>query len=188
MWPWGHAAVGYLLYSPLVRLTEGRGPTGVEVAVLAVATQLPDLVDKPLSWIFGIFPQGFAVGHSVFVAVPLGLAVAGVAVARDRSATGVAFVVGYWSHLLGDVALALALGEPAAVDRVLWPVVTLPPYGTDYEAGGRLAHYVTTWVASMRQGGGTTALVAYLSPLVGAVVLWLLDGLPGAPVGRSGAG
>lgn len=187
MWPWGHAALAYLLYSPLVRLLGGRTPAGSEVGLLGVAALGPDLVDKPLSWVFGVFPQGYSVAHSVFVAVPLGLGVCAVAVARDRPGLGLAVLVGYWSHLAADVGLALVLGEPAAFERVLWPVVTLPPYATEFEPGGRIAHYFAAWLEQMREGRGTAALVTYLAPLVAAVVLWALDGLPGLPVGRSGS-
>ncbi|MFC6964015.1 hypothetical protein ACFQL7_23110 [Halocatena marina] len=54
MWPWSHAAVGYLCYSIGTRLVGRRPTTGPTVAVLFGAL-LPDLVDKPLSWVFGQF-------------------------------------------------------------------------------------------------------------------------------------
>ena len=49
MWPWEHLAFGYVLYSLGVRTLRGRTPRGPPVLVLAVATQVPDLLDKPLA-------------------------------------------------------------------------------------------------------------------------------------------
>ncbi|MFB6163754.1 MAG: metal-dependent hydrolase [Haloarculaceae archaeon] len=183
MWPWGHAAVGYLLYSPLVRLWRGRTPAASEVLALGIGTQLPDLVDKPLAWVFGVFPQGYSVAHSVFVAVPVGVAVAALAARRDRPALGVALTLGYWSHLVADVGFALAVGEPRPAARVLWPLVTLPAYGTTFTAGERITYYLARWLAYLQSSAGLLAVLAYLSPLVAALALWALDGAPGLPVG-----
>lgn len=181
MLPWGHLALGYLLYSPAVRLWRKRGPEGLSVVVLAVATQLPDLVDKPLSWVFGLAPQGYAVGHSVFVGLPVALSVGWLLVQRDRAETGLAFVVGYLSHLVGDVLLGLALENPHAVDRVLWPLVTLPPYGSDRPALARGLEYVVEWVGMLVATEGYLLPVVYVGPMVVAALLWLVDGAPGLP-------
>ena len=86
MWPWEHAAVGYLLLS-LGSRASGRGPPSTPaVLALLFGTQLPDLVDKPLSWEFDLFPSGYAVGHSALVAVPVGLLV--LALGRRRPSSG----------------------------------------------------------------------------------------------------
>lgn len=187
MWPWGHLALGYLLYSPATRLRTGRPPGAAAVVLLAIGTQLPDVVDKSLAWIFHVVPQGFAVGHSVFVAVPLGIAAALVAARRGYTAAGTAFAVGWWSHLAGDVLVALATDNPLAFARVLWPVVTLPPLGRQVTALGRLRYFVENWLELLRAADSPLILVLYFGPLGLAVLLWLVDGLPGLPglpVGR----
>lgn len=184
MWPWGHLAVGYLLYSPAVRLRTGRPPGAHAVVLLALGTQLPDVVDKSLSWGFHVFPQGYAVGHSVFVAIPVGVAVVLAAASRERPAVGVAFAVGWWSHLAGDVFVALATGNPYAFARVLWPVVTLPPYGTEFTAVGRLRYLVANWLDLLGTADSSLVLVVYGGPLVAAFLLWVADGAPGVPARR----
>lgn len=184
MWPWGHLAVGYLLCSPAVRLRTGRPPGAHAVVLLVLGTQLPDLVDKSLSWVFHVFPQGYAVGHSVFLAVPLGVAAVLAAASRERLAVGLAFAVGWWSHLLGDVLVALATGNPYAFARVLWPVVSLPPYGTEFTALGRFRYLVGNWLELLRAADTALVLVVYLSPLAAAFLLWLADGAPGVPARR----
>ncbi|MFC6962230.1 metal-dependent hydrolase [Halocatena marina] len=182
MWPWGHAAFGYLLYSFGSRLFGSR-PSGYPTIVLLVATQLPDLVDKPLSWVFELFPQGYSVGHSVFVAVPLGIAVLALAVWRHRIEYGIAFIVGYWSHLVGDIVLGLVGGNPYTFARVLWPVVTLPPYSSDLSALARIHEYISAFLYLLSTEGATgplmIALMIYFGPFLFAILVWLVDGAPG---------
>jgi len=74
MWPWGHLAVGYVAFSVFVRFRLGRQPSGHAALALAVATQLPDLIDKPLAWQFGLLSSGISVAHSILVGVPLAFA------------------------------------------------------------------------------------------------------------------
>ena len=71
MFPWEHAAVAYLLYAGYARWHDGTAPGGWAVLVVLVASQLPDLIDKPLAWQFGLLPSGRSLAHSVFVAVPV---------------------------------------------------------------------------------------------------------------------
>lgn len=181
MWPWGHAAFGYLLYSFGSRLF-GRTPQGYPAIVLLFATQIPDLVDKPLSWVFELFPQGYSVAHSMFVAVPLGLLVLAVAVWRRRTGYGLAFVVGYWSHIVGDILFGLLTRNPFTFDRVLWPVVTLPPYTTDLSGLARVEAYIISFINFFADEGPTAVLVllaVYFGPVLLAFVVWLMDGAPG---------
>lgn len=228
MWPWGHLAVGYLLYSAAVRLRTGRPPRAAAVVLLLAGTQLPDVVDKPLAWVYHVVPQGYAVGHSVFVAVPVGLvaALGGIAYGRsalsgrhrgffDRhggapegrpgtsdgrhgatdggtgpvdggraGAAGVAFAVGWWSHLAGDVAVALARGNPYAFDRVLWPVSNLPPLDRSVTAVGRVRYFLDNWLDILATADSSLLLLAYAGPLLAAGLLWLVDGAPGVPTAR----
>jgi hypothetical protein len=69
MWPWGHLALGYLLYSPFARARFGRPPTDRATLLLAFGTQLPDLVDKPLAWRLDVLPAGRTLGHSLLSVV-----------------------------------------------------------------------------------------------------------------------
>ena len=128
MWPWEHLAVGYLAYSLYSRVVLGRRPTGPDAVVLAFATQLPDLVDKPLSWGFDVFTVGYGAAHSLLVVVPV-LCVAGLLVARRRlpGRPVAAYAVGHLSHLAGDLVYPVLRGEPLPVGRLLWPVASFPP-------------------------------------------------------------
>lgn len=181
MWPWGHAALGYLLYSFGARLS-GRTPSGYPVMVLLVATQLPDLIDKPLSWVFELFPQGYSVAHSVLVAAPLGMLVVALAIWRRRTEYGIAFLVGYWSHLLGDIIFGLLSNNPYTFARVLWPVVTLPSYTTNLTGLARVKAYLISFIHFFADEGLSAAVVLlalYFGPVVLAVFVWLIDGAPG---------
>lgn len=126
MWPWGHLAVGYLCYVAIERLRSGRRPRGRPLAALALGTQFPDLVDKPLSWL-SLVPAGRSLAHSLLAAALL--AALAVALSRRYSGRplGVAFGVGYLTHLLADAVRPLWLGAPGDLAFLLWPVVALPP-------------------------------------------------------------
>ena len=131
MWPWEHAAVGYLALSALTLLVWRRWPIRNETVVLVVATQLPDLVDKPLAWTFGLLPTGRSLAHSLLTAAVL-VAVASVLVARyDRRALAGVFGVGYLSHLLADLPAAVVGGDLSGATYLLWPVLQSPVYQTE---------------------------------------------------------
>ena len=133
MFPLGHAAFAYLSYVGLAAATRRPLPVRWALVPLAVGSQLPDLLDKPLSF-YGVLASGRSLGHSVLVA---GAFVAGVwALARRLDGAGrgwrrplerapAAFAVGYLSHLLGDSVGALAAGRYGDLAFLLWPV--LPP-------------------------------------------------------------
>lgn len=178
MWPWEHAAVGYLLYSLGLRALGRDPPSDREAVLLLVATQVPDLVDKPLSWVLGVFPTGYALGHSAFVAVPVGAAVLVASRVRDRVRLGVAIVVGYWGHVAADVLNPLRSGGSPAPERALWPVVTGTPYEDDLGAGRGVA-YLVEFVGSLAALDPLTLVGVYLLlPLV-TLVVWVRDGAPG---------
>lgn len=179
MWPWEHVAFGYLLYSSVTHLWRRESPTDLAVLVLLGGTQLPDLVDKPLSWGLGLFPSGYALAHSVFVAVPVGLAVALAATRRGRTMAGVAFGVGYWSHLLGDVVNPLRGGGGLAVGAVLWPLARPAPYQHDYGLLGRTVRYLQQFASALTTGADLPLLVVSFGLVLGALALWIADGAPG---------
>lgn len=178
MMPWGHAAFAYVLYSLGHRATTRDPPSGLAALVVLFGSQLPDLVDKPLSWGFHLFPQGYSVAHSVLVAVPAGLLVLAITIRKRRPEVGAAFLVGYWSHLAGDILVAIAEGHVSPFDRVLWPLVTLPPYGHPVSLFGRIHHVLGTFLYSLTAGEQLTFLAVYLTPFFFAFLLWLVDGAP----------
>jgi hypothetical protein len=197
VWPWEHAALGYLLYSVPARLlasgvaARGERPWGerlapAALAALAVGTQAPDLVDKPLAWSVGALPSGTSLAHSVLVALPVTL-LAVVAGRRRDSAAGVAFAVGYWSHLLGDVVYPVAVGGGLAPGAVLWPLVrgpADPPVGLFARTGDLLGALAET-LAGPR---GRRYLAGEAVLLGGAALAWLVDGAPGTGLLRARLG
>jgi hypothetical protein len=181
MWPWEHAAAGYLLYSLGLRALGREPPTETDTAVLAVAVLVPDLVDKPLSWGLGWFPSGNAVAHSVFVAVPLGVGALALGRQFDRRRLGVAFAVGYWSHLLGDVLNPLRNGDGPLVEPVLWPLFDPAPYEVDYGIGRGLVYLREFGTAIVAMDPLEALLLYVLLPAL-AVTIWVLDGAPGSRI------
>ncbi|QLG29741.1 metal-dependent hydrolase (plasmid) [Halorarum halophilum] len=179
MWPWEHLAFGYLLYSAWTHVAWRRSPRGAEALVLALATQFPDLVDKPLSWGLGLFPQGYAIGHSVLFAVPAAAVVAAVALRHDRPDVGVAFAAGYVSHLAADVLSPALKGQGLGFERVLWPFVTFEGYESDVGFAGRFTLYVGRYLHEVTQPEYLPFLLLYLGMLLAVVGLWVLDGAPG---------
>ena len=128
MFPWTHAAFGYLLLLSIAVLLRKRLSRAELIAVI-VATQVPDLVDKPLAWWFNVLPSGRSLAHSLLVAVPVSLLVLAVAWRLTHPEVGFAFGVGYASHLFGDSYVALYYWRPEELTYLLWPV--LPPYPYD---------------------------------------------------------
>jgi len=168
MWPWGHAAVGYLVCSLWVRSRYGYGPTAGVVLPLAIGTQFPDLIDKPFAWTFGVLPSGRAGAHSLLVALPL-LAVLRWYFDGDagrRAWTG--FALGYLSHLATDGVYALIEGEFSGLTYLFWPVLSLPPYE---ESTGIIGHFLAADL--------TPYLLAELLLFAAATLLWAIDGAPG---------
>ncbi len=127
MWPWGHLAVAYLLYTAVVHRRFGRPPRALPAIALAVGSQTPDLIDKPLAWNAGLLPGGRTLSHSVFAFAALVVVVPAVATRLRRRPLGVAFLAGYGSHLLSDVPPAVLGGDVSGATYLLWPVLEVPP-------------------------------------------------------------
>ena len=166
MLPWGHAAVGYLVYSAYSRVRNGGAPAGLAVVALAVGTQFPDLVDKPLAWTFGILPSGRSLAHSVFALAMVGGLVFWLARRRDAVPAAVAFVVGWATHLVGD-AYKLFLGEPTCVRYMIWPLAACP-----YDEADRS---IIDFFLALDLGAVLPEFA--LAGVAGSV--WLADGAPG---------
>lgn len=188
MWPWEHVAVGYVLISTYHH-ARFRAPPGDAVAIVAVlGAALPDLVDKPLSWSLGLFPSGYSIAHSAFVASLLILLVAGLGYRYGRPEVATAFALGYGSHLVGDVLFPALQGGRLAFERVLWPVVTLPPYDRQLDLVSRTLLYLHRHVARTLSGGIGPGLVLEVSLVLFVLLLWFYDGFPGTGRGQSGEG
>ncbi|WP_336037319.1 metal-dependent hydrolase [Halobacterium yunchengense] len=158
MWPWGHLGLGYLLALPVLGQYDVDDEY-VALAVLALGTQLPDVVDKPLAWTFGVMPYGRAMMHSlvVFAAAAVVLTVLSVRV-RVR----VPLLVGWASHIAGDVLYPLAEGAVGDVTFLAWPLLALPEPAGDYGLLSYFRHLALT---------GETALEVSLFVLAGVVFL-----------------
>lgn len=133
MLPWGHAAVGYLLYAALCRYRSGDTPQPTPVVALAVGTQIADLIDKPLAWYLGVLPSGRSLGHSIFAAIVLIAIVESLARRYDRRELSVPFALGHLSHLAADSVYPLARGEFSTLGFLLWPLVPQTPDDTELE-------------------------------------------------------
>ena len=127
MWPVGHVAIAYILYSVSTRFRFEETPTAGPAIVVVFGSIFPDLVDKPLAWYFDVLPTGRTLMHSLLVLVPLCLAVYLVTRAYDRSEYGVAFAIGAISHSLVD-ALPRLWNPEADVGFLLWPYWSVDPY------------------------------------------------------------
>ena len=186
MWPWEHLAVGYILASLLWR-ARGRVPNGATALAVAVGTQFPDLVDKPLAWGVGVLERGISVAHSVFVAVPLSLLAIGLARRYgDESDLRITLgsALGYLSHIPADAVYPVLYGDRFRVDSFLWPIATPPG---DPEGGfvAKIPGFLAQSLALVTGPRGALFL-ALEALLVGtALVLWVRDGAPGVPRPRS---
>lgn len=178
MWPWEHATFGYLLLSVGRRVTGRDPPVTGSALTLLLGTQIPDLVDKPLSWGLHVFPSGYAIGHSVFVEIPLGVLLLYLGHRRDRYRLAVAFVLGDWSHLLADVFTPLRTGGPPDPGRILWPVVRSAAYGHELGLRRGLIYLARLWGHLLSLDAPTLVLL-YLSIPALTLLLWIADGMPG---------
>lgn len=168
MWPWGHLALGYVLYSLGTRAGTRRGPDAWNVLALALGTQGPDLVDKPLAWWVSVLPGGRTLGHSLLFAGPL-LVVLAVLAWRvgglDRVA---AFAVGWVSHLAGDAVEPFLVGSYGELAFLLWPAMPTVVYDVEPSV---------LWHLS--QISLDSVVLAELALVAVVVALWVVDGLPG---------
>lgn len=169
MWPWGHAALGYLLYSLYLRRGVPEQPTGWAVVILGFGTQFPDLVDKPLAWYLHVLPYGRTLTHSLLVAVPIILLVHRVASRRDQQPLSIAFGLGYLSHLLGDSLHAVLNTEWADLAFLVWPLLPIP--NEDSETEGLIAHLLDI--------EGSPFFLFGLGVTVTGLGLWNAHGRPG---------
>lgn len=139
MWPWGHAAVGYLLYSLYSHRTYSQSPTSMAAILVGFGTQFPDLIDKPLAWSAAVLPTGRSLAHSLITASLVIVLVLIVGRQYNRSGYAVAFGIGYLSHLAADGLHPFIEGDFASLTYLTWPLLPLPVYDTDKSF---LAHFL----------------------------------------------
>lgn len=143
MWSWGHLAVGYLCYVAWRRHTQSTtefAPALAPLVLLAIGTQFPDLIDKPLAWTVHVLPTGRTLAHSVLVAVPVALG----AIRVLDTESGVAFAIGYWSHLAADSIWPLLEGQVGYLAFLLWPILPSPTYELAPSFGAHFAAFTVT--------------------------------------------
>lgn len=169
MWPWGHLAVAYLLYTVYTHHRFDRPPLAVPALALAVGSQVPDLIDKPLAWTFGILPGGRTLGHSLLFAAVLVTIVYALAVRLDRRDVGLAFVIGHVSHLVTDVPPSALTGDFSGTEFLLWPLVDQPPEDSVDGIIDAILNYYAMGPYELFQFG----------LFVLAALVWYRDGMPG---------
>jgi hypothetical protein len=139
--PVTHAAVAYLLYVAYATVTSHRLPARWALVPLAIGSQFPDLVDKPLAY-WGVIPYGRSLAHSVFTLLLVSGAVRWVMRSpslrladrlpdRVRRLTPAAFAVGYAAHLLGDAWQGLLRGDLYSVRFLAYPLFGVPRSPSD---------------------------------------------------------
>jgi hypothetical protein len=179
MWPWEHLAVGYIAVSLLVRRRAQRVDDRLFAAVL-LGSQFPDLVDKPLAWTFEVLPSGTTLAHSVFVALPLGLAVLAWGRRRGDPWLAVAFVVPYLCHLPCDALYAaLTVGGQPSFDAILWPLVPKAPGGKSTGLIGETLYYLGRYRTFLARPEAVRYLLLEAALLSTALALWVGDERPG---------
>jgi hypothetical protein len=178
MWPWDHLAIGYLAYAAGVRVRRGGAPSSRAAVAVALGSQFPDLVDKPLAWSLGVLPSGTSLAHSLLFALPVCWLVGSFARRHGAGDAGVAFAVGYLLHLPADAVYGFLLGGSVSVGFFFWPLVPAidrPPVGL-FTRTGELFEGFLRIVATP---AGLRYLALDVLLFATAVGVWLRDGTPG---------
>lgn len=142
MLPLGHLAFAYLWYVAYAAVGTHRLPARLALVPLAIGSQFPDLVDKPLAYL-EVLTYGRSLAHSVFPLAGCAVAVWWVATRlrgrwasetlpeRLRVVTPTAFAVGYASHLLGDTYRFLLAGDLWDARFLVYPLFSVPASSAD---------------------------------------------------------
>jgi membrane-bound metal-dependent hydrolase YbcI (DUF457 family) len=105
-----------------------RLPAGSTILLLLVATQLPDIIDKPLAWSFNIIPSGRMLAHSLVITAPALLLIYILGRRTHKAHLAAIFSLGYLSHLLGDFYLIFVFGrEYYFFPNLFWPILPANP-------------------------------------------------------------
>ncbi|WP_254822955.1 metal-dependent hydrolase [Haloglomus halophilum] len=167
MWPWAHAALGYLAYTLYLRGRFSERPVGLPVVALGFGTQLPDLIDKTLAWYVGVLPYGRSLAHSLLTGTVIMLAVVAALRLRGAETSGTALAIGYASHFFGDAFGSLVSLSFGDLVFLAWPLAPSP----STETVGILTH--------LRDIEGSPLFLFGLGLTVVGLGLWYRHGLPG---------
>lgn len=179
MWPWEHALFAYIFYSLSCRFTVREPPSGRATLVLVFASTLPDLIDKPLAWQYGIFAGGYGVTHSMFIAIPVSVSVYAIARRWSFSQMGVAFAIGYLLHLLGDVLPVSIHRRHLYIQHILWPIGDHVPSDSHGSFIRGVTYYLIGYVETILAFEPTAVFVLQLGSAIIGLSLWIVDGRPG---------
>jgi hypothetical protein len=128
VYPEGHFLLAAV---PLTAYTVARWrrlPSGPMVLLLLVATQLPDVIDKPLAWTFAVLPSGRMLAHSLVVSLPVLSVLVLAAARRGYGRYAVVFSAAYLSHIAGDFYPLLRLGTNYYFfPNLFWPLLPANP-------------------------------------------------------------
>jgi hypothetical protein len=178
MWPWEHAILAYLLYSIYSHLRYGEAPDGRVTIVVVFASVLPDVIDKPLAWEFGVFSTGYALGHSLLFAIPLSIAVWLLARRRGSVRLGTAFAIGYLSHLVGDVIPIYAQEGEWTIEHLLWPVVVTSSHDHGHGFSDRFLDLFLPYYQELTSGDPSLYMQLVIAMGLFTLLLWIYDGMP----------
>ena len=181
MWPWGHLAVAYLCFLLLTRITDRVTQSFGTLTVLAIGSQFPDLIDKPLAWTVTILPSGRSFAHSLITAAITLFILDRLAARYGRRALVAVFGIGWVSHSLSDlgpeVIGGLLRGDASQLEwatYLVWPLLELPPYTNDSSFSTHFANFeISVYV-------GIQLLLCAV-----ALGLWLGSGAPGLAAART---
>lgn len=176
MWPWGHFGVAYVLYSLYSRGRFRRPPRPEPALAVAIGSQFPDLIDKPLAWWLGVLPSGRSLAHSLLFAAGLIVVVYAAGFALDRVETATAFVIAHLSHLVTDLSPRTVLGYPFGSEFLFWPFLSHQEFGYAervFEPPAVVELLVTPFTDPL------TFFIFEFALFRLALGLWYADGCPG---------
>lgn len=127
MWPWEHLGIGYVAYL-LVRPRAWWEADRITLGALVLGTQLPDLVDKPLAWVFAVLPSGRSFAHSLFFAAALAAVAVYAGRRYQRLDASFALVFGDLTHLALDAWEPYSLHQYRQLGFLFWPLTPSPYY------------------------------------------------------------
>lgn len=177
MFPWEHAVVGYIAYSLICHLVFRDSPSARESLLVLFGSLLPDLVDKPLAWQFGVFEGGYAIGHSIFFAVPISILVGLLAHRYGARRAGLAFVLGYLLHLPGDLISPYVERGDLEVEKLLWPIEQAGGTYSGGLIGGFLENFLP-YLSELLSLELSIYSFLHLGLMGCAFLLWIYDGMP----------
>jgi membrane-bound metal-dependent hydrolase YbcI (DUF457 family) len=117
--PHEHLLIALVMVLCYIMVAKRELPSIELLAIAFVGSQLPDLIDKPLAIQLDVIPTGRVFMHSLPVAIPVWMILLVYTWRTERPHAGVAFVIAYASHLVGDNYRLLAAQQ--VPNNLLWP-------------------------------------------------------------------